>query len=283
MKISFFPPIEGNQVVAGVKLPVSASADPTRRAVGVLEEAAEELRQEIEREEPGGVIRFVRSSIADQPGVRASQPPHNASGPGSSNGYLGEVSLSLISSEIREIQASEIADRWKAKVGDRIPEATELLFVSDQMNTGAPINVELSGNSIEELEAAASELLAKIETYPGTFNLSDDYDPGKMELEVEITSAGLAMGLTQADVARQVRQAFYGEEAQRVQIGRDDVKVFVRYPRSARESLATLENFRIRMPNGHEVPVLRGGRDEGRAGSGEHPEARSAANHRRHE
>ena len=65
---------------------------------------------------------------------------------------------------------------------------------------------------------------------------------------------GEAAGLTLSDLARQVRQAFYGEEAQRIQRGRDDVKVMVRYPVAQRRSLADLENLRIRTPAGGEVP-----------------------------
>jgi len=161
--------------------------------------------------------------------------------------------MALVSSEVRDVQASEIAGLWRERVGDRIPEAVELLYISDQLNTGAPINVELSGDNMAALEAASDDLLRTIATYQGTYNLSDDYQEGKTEFEVRVSESGLALGVTQRDIARQVRQAFYGEEAQRVQIGKDDVRVFVRYPKSERRSLANLEAMRIRLPNGGEA------------------------------
>jgi multidrug efflux pump subunit AcrB len=68
---------------------------------------------------------------------------------------------------------------------------------------------------------------------------------------------GEALGITQAELARQVRQAFYGDEAQRIQRGRDDVKVMVRYPQKDRRSLADLENMRVRLPGGAEIPLHR--------------------------
>ncbi len=252
-KISFFPGIEGNQVIAAVKLPEGSNAEQTRRAVAVLEQTAEEVRRELEGENRGGIVRQIRTTVAEQPGVQTSKPPHDAAGPTQSRAHLGEVTMGLVSSEIRTARASDIAQLWRDKVGDRIPQAVELLFVSEQMNTGAPINVELSGDDTDEIEAAGKELLAVIATYPGTYNLADNYQEGKTEFEVLVSDSGLALGLTQRDIARQVRQAFYGEEAQRVQIGKDDVRVFVRYPADERRSLANLEAMRIRLPDGGEA------------------------------
>ena len=89
----------------------------------------------------------------------------------------------------------------------------------------------------------------------GVFDISDSFRAGKQELKLDILPAAQALGLTLDDLSKQVRQAFYGEEAQRIQRGRDDIRVMVRYPEEARRSLSDLEDLRIRTPDGGEVPL----------------------------
>ncbi|RMD83820.1 MAG: AcrB/AcrD/AcrF family protein, partial [Candidatus Dadabacteria bacterium] len=112
----------------------------------------------------------------------------------------------------------------------------------------------LYGNDIERLTAAAERLKAALSAYPGVHDVADSFRRGKRELKLEIKPEAEALGLTLADLARQVRQAFYGAEAQRVQRGREDLKVMVRLPEARRRSLADLEALRIRGPGGIEVP-----------------------------
>lgn len=254
VKVSFFPPIEGNDVICTVRLPEGTSVEKTTAAVATLESTAAEVRAEIEGDNPGLVFRHVRTTVGDQPGSRSSGPPDQRTGLVQSRSNVAEVHLELVPSEEREIGAPEIAGRWRERVGDQIPDAEEILFIFDQINAGAPINVELSGNNIDELEMAAAELKERLRTIAGTFNITDDFRPGKQELALEVLPSGTALGLTQQDVAQQVRQGFYGDEAQRVQLGSDDVKVFVRYPKDDRESLASLEGMRVRLPDNTEVP-----------------------------
>ena len=97
-------------------------------------------------------------------------------------------------------------------------------------------------------------LKAKLAEYPGVFDIGDSFQGGKDEIQLDILPAAETLGLTLDDLARQVRQAFYGAEAQRIQRGRDDVRVMVRYPESERRSLSDLDNLRIRTPDGGEVP-----------------------------
>ena len=90
--------------------------------------------------------------------------------------------------------------------------------------------------------------------YPGVFDISDSFQDGKEEIKLAILPSAEPLGLTLEDLARQVRQAFYGEQAQRIQRGRDDIRVMVRYPKDRRASLADLDNLRIRTPSGDEAP-----------------------------
>jgi len=112
----------------------------------------------------------------------------------------------------------------------------------------------VQSTNIGHLTEAADRLKAKLGEYPGVLDIADSFRAGKREVELDILPAAETLGLSLSDLARQVRQAFYGEEVQRIQRGRDDVRVMVRYPADERRSLGDLENMRIRTADGTEVP-----------------------------
>jgi multidrug efflux pump subunit AcrB len=142
----------------------------------------------------------------------------------------------------------------------------ELLFTSSIFSSGSPIDIQLTGPDVGQLREAAEYLKTAVSRYDGVFDIADSYRAGKPEILLAIQPAAEAAGLTLEGLARQVRQAFYGEEAQRIQRGRDDVRVMVRYPEQERRSLANLEGMRIRLPDGAEVPF--GAVAEARMGRG---------------
>jgi len=120
---------------------------------------------------------------------------------------------------------------------------------------GNPIEIQLAGRDFDQLKQAAKVLKAEIKTYPGTFDIADDFKPGKEEKRIRIKDSAKSLGITMSDVARQIRQAFYGEEALRIQRGRDDIKVMVRYAEHNRRSIAGIEEMRIRTTGGQEIPI----------------------------
>jgi len=161
--------------------------------------------------------------------------------------------MELAPSEDRDMTSADIGARWRDSTAP-IPDVVSLTFSATIFTPGEPINVQLTGLNIDNLQAAADRLKRELTKYAGVFDIADSYRVGKQEIKLKIKPAAETFGLTQADLARQVRQAFYGEEAQRIQRGRDDVRIMVRYPKEQRRSLADLENMRIRTPNGAEVP-----------------------------
>ncbi len=112
----------------------------------------------------------------------------------------------------------------------------------------------MSGANYQRLEQAAVELEAELGEYTGVFDIRNTALAGGDEIKLTIKPEAEALGLTMSSLGRQVRQAFYGEEAQRIQRGKNEIKVMVRYPREERRSVADLENMRIRTPGGDEVP-----------------------------
>jgi multidrug efflux pump subunit AcrB len=254
IRFNFLPPIEADNTAAFLTMPQGTPAEVTAEMVRRIEEEALELGRELEEELGGSPIRHVLSSIGDQPFRTAQGPAALNVGADNSAAHLGEVNLELSPAEERDITSFDIARRWRERVGS-IPDAVELTYASSLFTSGEAINVELSGPNVDNLRRAALRLKEELRSYPGTQDISDTFRAGKRELELTITPEGEAAGLSQADLARQVRQAFYGEEAQRIQRGRDDVKVMVRLPEERRATLGGLEELRIRAPDGTEVPL----------------------------
>ncbi|MEM6455987.1 MAG: efflux RND transporter permease subunit [Acidobacteriota bacterium] len=252
-KFTFFPPIEGDIVIASLTMPQGTSVDATGAALLQLERGAEAVRRAIEGEAAtGNVFRHVLTSIGSQPcGGRQAGPDQVQSSVSAS--HLGEVCIELPSAEVRSVSAAEIGERWREAAGP-VADAVELTFASSLFRTGEAINVQLAGPNLDHLSAAADRLKTKLQDYPGVFDIADSFRAGKRELSIQTTREGEAMGFALRDLARQVRQGFYGEEAQRIQRGRDDVRVMVRYPSDARASLESLEGMRVRAPDGTEVP-----------------------------
>lgn len=259
IKFSFFPSVEGDNVVALVTMPLGTPVEMTADAVRRLEESAELLRAEIDDatpEETPSVFRHALASIGEQPFRAAQSQGGGRPGETFTGSQMGEVNVQLAASEEREVSSAEVARRWRELTGP-VADAVELTFTSSLFSSGDPINVQLAGRSLDDLSRAAEELKGHLARYPGVYDVADTFRAGKRELTLRVRPEAEVFGIAQADLARQVRQAFYGEEAQRVQRGRDEVKVMVRYPESQRRSLGDLERMRIRLGDGTEVPFFR--------------------------
>ena len=164
------------------------------------------------------------------------------------------VAAELSRSTEREFLPSEqIVQDWRKAVGN-VAGARSLTFSATAGPPGGDVAINLESDNLEELENAAQELKEEIATYPGTFDISDSFKSGKPEIIYSVTPEGEAAGFTRRDLALAVRDAFFGREAQRVQRGRDELRVMVRYPADQRDSLETLHEMRVRAPDGSAVP-----------------------------
>ncbi len=157
------------------------------------------------------------------------------------------------STERETLPTEQIVQDWRMAVGN-VAGARSLSFSATAGPPGGDVSINLESDDLKELEKAAGELKAQIATYPGTFDISDSFTSGKPEILYSITPEGEAAGFTKRDLALAVRDAFYGREAQRVQRGRDEVRVMVRYPEEQRTSQETLREMRVRAPDGSALP-----------------------------
>ena len=253
LPFSFFPPLESDQAIAQLSMPLGTPPSITNAAVLHLERSAQQLAEILAAEYPiNPPVTHILSAVGNQPSSSSGGGP-NAGGISASGGYLGEVTLQLVPSQERTISTRDVMSRWRSMAGP-IADAVELKFTSSLFTAGNAIDLQLEGDNVDELREIATKLRSKLAEYPGVIDITDSFRSGKQEIKLSILPSGQALGLTLAQLARQVRQAFYGEEAQRIQRGRDDVRVMVRYTQSERQSLSALNNMRIRTNDGSEVP-----------------------------
>jgi multidrug efflux pump subunit AcrB len=254
LPFSFFPPLESDQAIAQLTMPLGTPASVTDAAVLHLEQTAQQLQRDLDQEYPTAPpVTHILSAVGSQPSSTGGGGPGSDSGPAQGGGHLGEVTLQLTPSQSRDIDTREVANRWRELAGP-IADAVELKFSTSLFNAGNAIDIQLAGANVDDLRTVAARLRDKLATYPGVIDITDSFRSGKQELKLDVQPSGEALGLSLSILARQVRQAFYGEEAQRIQRGRDDVRVMVRYTEAERKSLATLNDMRIRTPDGAEVP-----------------------------
>ena len=166
----------------------------------------------------------------------------------------GQVNLELVKEDKRTITAVEIEKRWRQQLGT-IHGAEVLSFrMDDGPQFGPNIAFDLMHSNIETLRLASEELEEQLGHYAGLSDIRNGASDTADEFHLDILPEGEALGLTRYDLGSQVRHAFYGAEAQRVQRGIDEIKVMVRYPRADRETVASLNNMFIRTATGDEVP-----------------------------
>jgi len=246
-----FPPVPSDFIMVYLNFPDGTPSSRTASALQRINTALDTVLEELQSEGYGTVIQKRKTTLGEQ-GIGGGP---GGVGRSANRANLGEVMVELAKSEDREeLSAIELANRWRREIG-QIPGIQKLVFqASAGGGYGEPIDIELRSNDMAVLRAASKELQAKLATFDGLFDIRDNLSFGQKEIQLNIKPAAETLGLTQAELGKQVRQAFFGEEAQRIQRQRDDVRVMVRYPNDERVSIENLESMRIRTADGVEVP-----------------------------
>lgn len=236
VRVVLFPEVPGDFIRMQLQMQNGTAPEVRNAALDRIETALLELNEEYIRENPDldPMISHVGSFT---------------------NGDTGAIAFAEMPMvEGRALNGEDIENLWRERVGE-IAGVKELTFSGgDNFGGGAPLSFRLSGDNYIALEAAASELEAQLGEFNGVFDIRNSSVTGGQEIKLSIKPEAEALGLTMSSLGRQVRQAFYGEEAQRIQRGKDELKVMIRYPQEDRRSIADLENMRIRTPAGDEVP-----------------------------
>jgi HAE1 family hydrophobic/amphiphilic exporter-1 len=176
--------------------------------------------------------------------------------PGTYGGHAGEAWIEIQPASQRpDITAPEVTAKWRELTGEIMGAELLTFSIIGGGPGGNPLEIRLVGNDFTQLQLAADDLKDEIAQYPGTFDITDNFRPGKMEKRIYIKKSAKVLGITMADIATQIRQAYYGDEVLKVQRGKDDIEVMVRYSQKERESEASIDNFRIRTRDGREIPL----------------------------
>ncbi len=250
IKFVFFPRVEGNTMRCYVTMPVGTPVERTEEVIRRIDQAAREVIETADSQrskDAPSLMKYSMLLIGRHSGRGATR---------GTGGHLAQIWVNLIESENREVSTAALTRRWRKKIG-HVPDAESVTFRSEIHGAGNPIEIHLSLDDQNQLVAAADALKIELQRYPGVFDIGDSFLPGKKEMQLKLKPAARSLGLTLDDLARQVRHAFYGAEALRLQRGKDELKVMVRFPASERNSLGSVEDMRIRTPAGLEIPFSR--------------------------
>ncbi len=252
VRFIFFPAVEGNSLSASLVMPEGTPYERTESAIRRMKAAAYEVADQMQEETGESILVAVTSTA----GGRAS----TGNGPGAQSSFTSQENIGQIRVELtpygeRLTSAAEIERRWREQTGT-IEGAERVSFSSSFVRFGSDVEFELAHQDEAELIAAADDMKQLLSNIDGANQIEDSFDLGKRQLVFELTAAGRAAGLREADIAMQVRQGFFGEEVQRIQRGREEVRVYVRYPEATRASLDALDNFRVQLPDGGSAPLF---------------------------
>ena len=246
----FFPKNDSNWVLAEIEYPMGTPFKTTEKSIKHIEKKAFELnsifKESIQNKNNLLVNTFSLVGIIPRKDWKAGQY----------GGHCGEVWIEIQSAANRpDLPVTKVIEKWRLLTGN-IPGTRTLTFKSLAGGPGGnPIEIQLAGNSFSQLKAASRDLKEEIRKYPGTFDITDNFRPGKMEKTIYIKQGAKSLNVTMADIAKQIRQAYYGDEVLRVQRGKNDIKVMVRYSKKEREQETSINEMRIRTFDNQEIPL----------------------------
>ena len=254
-----FPGLDANALEAQISYPDGTPSHVTDKATLCLEQAIDEINQKyVDQGEAGGdgVVEVVRRTVGDTGGGLARIGNEAASG-----SHTGIVRVELVDSSRRTVLSETIRYEWSrlaTELSKGFPGHESLAFREVAHGPGGKdIEFRLLGDPhrMADMEDAIEECKTELSRNPNVDNIEDDSRPGKWEFQLKIKDSAKAMGISLADLAGTVRGAYYGEEVMRLQRGRHEVKLMVRYPRQERQSLASFDDIRIRTGDGAERPL----------------------------
>ena len=245
-----FPNIPRSSVTVTLQMPVGTDIEKTDEVIRLVEAQALAMKVDYREQYGHDVIDNIFATSGGQPfggGFRRG-------GPAAGVAEIGEVVIELVTEDDGSlaVNSRELTFDLRDRVGP-VPEAEQLNF-SFARGGGGAMTIQLVGPKIEDLVAVSKAVQKKLTEFPGLYDIQDSFETANQELELELKPQASHLGITAQNLATQVRQAFFGTEAQRIQRGRDDVRVMVRYPLEARRSLGALSRMMIRTGAGQEVP-----------------------------
>ncbi len=246
---TFFPRIQSETATVTLQMPRGTPVEITEKHLRFITDKAVQLREKYRDPDTGeSIVLHILTQVGQAGGSLRANGSTGAS-------HVGRVKFEITAPEERQsdINSTDLVQEWRKSIG-QIPGIQDLTFRAEIGHAGEPIDVQLEGQDFEQLKKASAEIKAYLSEFSGVFAIKDTFEDGKEEIRLSIKPSAEQLGLDLTQLGQQVRNAFFGAQAQRVQRNRDDIRVMVRYSKDERRSLDDLETMFIRTPNNVEVP-----------------------------
>ncbi|NND82062.1 MAG: efflux RND transporter permease subunit [Gammaproteobacteria bacterium] len=237
VKSAFNPEIESEQIFINADLREGTTYQRSLEILAQLQRAQEQLIAEVENNAEGE-----KNQVVENWYTRSRR-----------DSVIAIVKLA--SPEVRSLSAKQAAVRLRELIGD-VPDAKQIRVEYSFDNAGPDLEISVRHPNLEVLQMAVGELKERIREFKSVFDVSDSFETSSEEMRFALKPGAEQLGLTLGQVMSQVRQAYYGEEVQRLPRDGQDVKVMLRYPLVSRQSLESLRHFRIRTQDNREVPLF---------------------------
>ena len=252
---TFTEAVEGDVVTATLEMPNGTTAERTFEVAQELEEAGRRVIDRLSEGRPDdtpAILSGVTLTVGQGPRLEGGgitpNPTLNL------EAHIAAVELQLLGMQQRNMSTARIAQAWRDEVGI-LPYVRGITYSGETIDLGNPVEVVLSHIDSDRLPAIATALTERLWQIEGVFDVRSDHAPGVREIQIRLRPEARTLGLTAEALALQARAAYFGTEVQRVQRGRDEVRVYVRLPTNERESITDIEGYLIRTPGGAEVPL----------------------------
>ncbi len=252
---TFADAVEGDFVTASLEMPEGTTAARTYEVAGELEAAGRRVIERLSLGRPGDappLLSGVTVTVGQGPRVEGGGlTPEPTLNPVSN---VAAIEFKLLGAQERQMSTGEIVQAWRNEVG-LLPYVRGITYSGEIIDLGNPVEAVLSHADPERLAGIANSLVDSLRGIEGVFDVRSDHTPGIREIQLKLRPEARTLGLTQEALALQARAAFLGAEVQRVQRGRDEVRVFVRLPADERNAITDVEGYLIQTPGGAEVPL----------------------------
>ncbi len=249
--VGLFPKLDGREISGTVVFPNGTSAEYSQESIKKLKAAILDIDQKIQDSGQPSVIKNLYEKVGEV--GDAIKGPNGVT----TGSHVGNVSVLLTPPDEREITTRQLIDMWRQEI-PKVPGTEILRFGARSMGPGGAA-VEFKILADEKgapfLEDIAEDCKKWLASKDGVFDLEDDMRPGKWQRNLSLNNEGQALGLNEQDLAETIRSVYFGNEVMRLQRGRHEVKLMVRYPRADRETQAAFEEIRVRDAQGVERPI----------------------------
>ena len=250
--LSFFPQMDGREISATIAFPNGSPESFSSKAVDKLEAAFREIDDEIKKETGKSVVKNSYRRVGEI-------GDGNLGPTGVTEGsHVGSVEVQLTPPSERNVTTRDLNAMWRDKIG-KISGSEILKFGARSMGPGGTaieFKILADDKSIEFMEQATEDCKKYLASKLGVSDIEDDSREGKVEQILRLNEAGRALGLDESSLANAIRGGYFGVEVMRLQRGRHEVKLMVRYPKEARKNMQDFEQIRIRDNQGIERPLL---------------------------